>query len=341
MENLGQLNDEPYLDKLIDLKSLDSVACENFEDLMAEVTMGFVFDMHRQHKSGQTECEEGIADEGPYTVVDVPGLDVFGQPLTRKSPDCSCPNCDRTVSASRFATHLEKCMGMGRNSSRIASRRIANSSKDLSTYQGLASDDEDDADWNANTEKRNKRRKERNGVKKVKKTSRVSTPTLKNGGGSGVGGGGAGGSSTVTKSGSSSRENSPTTFEAMSIEDKRNLLSQICGVVSEHTKKLCTRTMRCPQHSEDQRREMRASVEAKYSNGGGSGSSKDPGMHVDIDGFEEADSRHIRESLTRWEQEGSNHSSPADSASTTSSSSRKTKKGKHKQQRVSPTGMHE
>ena len=60
----------------------------------------------------------------------------------------NCPNCERTLAASRFAPHqlkcklkkkkfsislalirfaphLEKCMGMGRNSSRVASRRLA------------------------------------------------------------------------------------------------------------------------------------------------------------------------------------------------------------------------
>ncbi|CAF0865467.1 unnamed protein product [Brachionus calyciflorus] len=40
--------------------------------------------------------------------------------------ECICPNCDRSLAAIRFAPHLEKCMGMGRNSSRIATRRIAN-----------------------------------------------------------------------------------------------------------------------------------------------------------------------------------------------------------------------
>lgn len=40
--------------------------------------------------------------------------------------ECVCPNCGRNLAAIRFAPHLEKCMGMGRNSSRIATRRIAN-----------------------------------------------------------------------------------------------------------------------------------------------------------------------------------------------------------------------
>jgi SAGA-associated factor 11 len=57
--------------------------------------------------------------------VDRFGVDVFGQPPTKKQFECVCPNCQRNMAASRFAPHLEKCMGMGRNSSRIASRRQA------------------------------------------------------------------------------------------------------------------------------------------------------------------------------------------------------------------------
>lgn len=47
--------------------------------------------------------------------------------LTKRPAECVCPNCQRNMAASRFAPHLEKCMGMGRNSSRLASRRIASS----------------------------------------------------------------------------------------------------------------------------------------------------------------------------------------------------------------------
>ena len=48
---------------------------------------------------------------------------MFGNVPTKKQLECVCPNCQRNLAASRFAPHLEKCMGMGRNSSRIASRR--------------------------------------------------------------------------------------------------------------------------------------------------------------------------------------------------------------------------
>lgn len=38
-----------------------------------------------------------------------------------------------------------------------------------------------------------------------------------------------------------SDSNDGATYETMSANEKKNLLQQICGVVSEHTKKLCIR----------------------------------------------------------------------------------------------------
>ena len=58
-------------------------------------------------------------------IVDQLGLDVFGHGPGKRAMECICPNCGRNMAASRFAPHLEKCMGMGRNSSRIASRRYS------------------------------------------------------------------------------------------------------------------------------------------------------------------------------------------------------------------------
>lgn len=70
----------------------------------------------------------------------------------------------------RFAPHLENCMGMGRVRSRNV-RRVVNNNKDRenTTYTGIASDDEDDADWNSG-DKRSRKKKERNGAKKGKGT---------------------------------------------------------------------------------------------------------------------------------------------------------------------------
>ena len=58
-------------------------------------------------------------------IMDVKGLDIFGNaPQTmKKNEECLCPNCSRTLGAQKFAPHLEKCMGMGRNSSRLANKK--------------------------------------------------------------------------------------------------------------------------------------------------------------------------------------------------------------------------
>lgn len=47
----------------------------------------------------------------------------------------------------RFAPHLEKCMGMGRTSSRLASRRIAASNAASTRGDDADVDDLDDDDW--------------------------------------------------------------------------------------------------------------------------------------------------------------------------------------------------
>lgn len=66
----------------------------------------------------------GLMRVPPAEIVDQPGVDIFGQVYNQwKNKECVCPNCSRSIAASRFAPHLEKCLGMGRNSSRIANRR--------------------------------------------------------------------------------------------------------------------------------------------------------------------------------------------------------------------------
>lgn len=83
------------------------------------------------------------------------GYDTFGSTTSKEIHECICPICERTVGAIRFAPHLEKCLGMGRVSSRIASRRLANanSGKDAAVNKMLMDDASDslssqnDAEW--------------------------------------------------------------------------------------------------------------------------------------------------------------------------------------------------
>lgn len=58
---------------------------------------------------------EGELEDQKYKLIDLPDVDVFGSASVKKAIDCTCPNCDRLVAASRFAPHLEKCMGKSWN----------------------------------------------------------------------------------------------------------------------------------------------------------------------------------------------------------------------------------
>ncbi|CAI8054707.1 Ataxin-7-like protein 3, partial [Geodia barretti] len=94
--------------------------------LIDEEALGVAFEMHRAIKLGYYELV--YPDESSYEkhdVIDMKGYDIFGntQQSLQKNVDCQCPNCDRTLGATKFAPHLEKCMGMGRNSTRLANRK--------------------------------------------------------------------------------------------------------------------------------------------------------------------------------------------------------------------------
>ena len=153
---------------------LDAEAREVFDELIDDAILGLAFEVHRSVKTGayllgELDESEGSTKNSSGTGITSIGqdghvsnntyaLDVFGQtvattsgvPALKKQCECVCPNCQRNLAASRFAPHLEKCMGMGRNSSRIASRRLATSSKESGNYRedlDEGCDNAEDEDW--------------------------------------------------------------------------------------------------------------------------------------------------------------------------------------------------
>lgn len=115
--------------------------------------------------------EGEVEDNDKFQLIDLPNVDVFGTANVKKAFDCTCPNCDRLVSANRFAPHLEKCMGMGRAMGRKASRRIA-STRDTGNYYGsaIALSDEEDEEWQGEKKKKKLASIRANGSKKNGKT---------------------------------------------------------------------------------------------------------------------------------------------------------------------------
>uniref|UniRef100_A0A1A9W9R1 SAGA-associated factor 11 homolog n=1 Tax=Glossina brevipalpis TaxID=37001 RepID=A0A1A9W9R1_9MUSC len=152
-----------YQEIIRDPQSLDEAANYIYESVLDDAVMGVYLEIHHLGKTGNLVALDGVSTDddnddddvtSPSRIVDMPNYDIFGVSTAKKSTDCPCPNCDRTVSAARFAPHLEKCMGMGRTSSRIASRRL-NASSSSSSSQQQANQDDKDIDWSS--EKRRKK----------------------------------------------------------------------------------------------------------------------------------------------------------------------------------------
>ncbi|XP_014811955.1 PREDICTED: ataxin-7-like protein 3 [Calidris pugnax] len=230
----------------------EAIAHEIYTDLVEDACLGLCFEVHRAVKCGYFFLDDTDPDSmKDFEIVDQPGVDIFGQVYNQwKNKECVCPNCSRSIAASRFAPHLEKCLGMGRNSSRIANRRIASSNNmNKSESDQEDNDDINDNDWSYGSEKKAKKRKS---------------------------------------------DKSP----------------QQCGVISEHTKKMCTRSLRCPQHTDEQRRSVRVYLL------GPSASLPEAEGSVENDSFEVAESQAI---MSRLQWDGSSDISPSDSASSKAS----------------------
>lgn len=323
---------------VFDLGSTSPVQDDSYEgieedilsDLMDELILGFCFETHRACKVGTLFIDETDEDNlKEFEIIDEPGRDVFGQLPSKKQVECICPNCNRNLSASRFAPHLEKCMGMGRNSSRLASKRIANS--------GLKDDDEDDdrdIDWSFAMDKKSskKQRKDKlgpNSPRRSRKGNRNGRPNWYNE--IGVAQDAAGVLGTDSQVTYKQLGAHPPGYDAMSLEDRKHLLMTTCGVISEKTKKMCTKSLRCPQHSDEQRRHVRRYLlgidpeEKTRLRPDGTVVEGDE-IHVDIDSYEDGDGQALRDTLNRlqWDQpatggNSSTNPSPADSTSTTNS----------------------
>ncbi|NXL78046.1 AT7L3 protein, partial [Leptocoma aspasia] len=287
----------------LDNSKLEAIAHEIYTELVEDACLGLCFEVHRAVKCGYFFLDDTDPDSmKDFEIVDQPGVDIFGQVYNQwKNKECVCPNCSRSIAASRFAPHLEKCLGMGRNSSRIANRRIA-SSNNLNKSESDQEDNDDinDNDWSYGSEKKG-------GEGFLNPNSPRRSKSLKH------------------KNGEGYSNSAGINYETLGPEELRTLLTTQCGVISEHTKKMCTRSLRCPQHTDEQRRAVRVYLL------GPSASLPEAEGGVENDSFEVAESQAL---MSRLQWDGSSDISPSDSASskasecTNNSESRKTKKKK-------------
>ena len=279
---------------------LDAEAREVFDELVDDAILGLAFEVHRSVKTGAYllgELDElegatknttgsNVTSLGPDGQIGSGAfaLDVFGQtvsttsgvPALKKQCECICPNCQRNLAASRFAPHLEKCMGMGRNSSRIASRRLATSSKESGNYRedlDEGCDNAEDEDWiepgsrshHGGSSTSSRRKRDKNSPRRNR--SRQTAASLSASSSSRNGDNFSSiaelqrGLNVIAASGQEERERvytPPSGYDQLTLEERSNLLAKICGVVSaSQHHKMCTRSTKCPVHSDAQRREVR------------------------------------------------------------------------------------
>jgi len=259
-----------------------------FHQMLDEIVLGICFDIHKTIRTGSYSALQLTAEESPPMPiaghVDVFGLAVTtitGLPSLKTVPQIECPNCsNRTLAASRFAPHLEKCMGMGRNSSRVASRRLATTNKDSYRDGGHEEEDDDDDEWVEPGKKDMRRKRDKNSPRRNKS---LKYKEFKGENSDGM----------VTP---------PQSYDQLSLEDRRKLLTSVCGVTLTNNK-ICLRPTRCGAHTDIQRREVRL----KWLGG------KQEVEDIDMDS--DTDTIALRESLSQL----SNASSPAESVVSTSS----------------------
>ncbi|TPX40807.1 hypothetical protein SeMB42_g05862 [Synchytrium endobioticum] len=137
-----------------------------FDNMVEEVMMEVIFESHREAKLATSICQ--ICLQQCRCFVQAPNKDVFGQELQTKSSNdqTSCPKCGKVIATMKFMYHLEGCMGLGfgRQSSRVASRRIqdaANGSQGGRAASSSPFDSESDKEGSA-TERKRRRKKGRN-----------------------------------------------------------------------------------------------------------------------------------------------------------------------------------
>ncbi|XP_070703652.1 ataxin-7-like protein 3 isoform X2 [Pempheris klunzingeri] len=300
-----------------DNTKLEALVHDIYSELVEDACLGLCFEVHRAVKQGYFFLDEPDQESmKEFEIVDQPGVDIFGQVYNQwKNKECECPNCKRLIAASRFAPHLEKCLGMGRNSSRIANRRLAsnnNTSKSESDQED--NDDLNDNDWSYGAEKKAKKRKS---DKSQNSPRRSKSLKHKNGDLS----------SSVGSEPYKYNYNAGISYETLGPDEVRSLLTT-CGVISEHTKKMCTRSQRCPQHTDEQRRAVRVFLLGPSA----------PALPDAVDAVVESDSFDLPDGQTlmsRLQWEDSPDVSPSDSASSKASTNHSDTRRPKKKKRMS------
>lgn len=184
-DSLEELKDD--YKKLMSNQNNLNIATEYlYESLVDEAILGIVFQMHFESKFPVSLSTIFIQNILFYFFqIGIQFQEVFatsedskksssshsdyGASSSNKFLNCKCLNCEKTVSANKYASHLENCLGIGRTSSRIASRKKTTNSSAYYDYPEYDDDAESDANWSAKEKTKKKQGSNgRNGKNKSK-----------------------------------------------------------------------------------------------------------------------------------------------------------------------------
>lgn len=334
------------VEEVDDVNNLSDPIVQYMYEMIDVEMLGVCFEVHRSARLGNFEL--GMIDDAAqkeFTITNQTGLDVFGQLPIKKLQECMCPKCERRLAANRFAPHLEKCMGMGRNSSRIASRRLQASGQ----LDNIELENDVDYDWTFDFEKKNKKLKRekdrstssprRTKLRKAPSNEFSSIAFMRE-----HGRGSRSGTPNSTSSGDMINNRLGPTLQALETlgrDEKVALLRQTCGVISEHSSKMCTLTDKCLQHTDEERKAVRILLlgdanEAPWNVGMEVASLTDKDDIVGVDTFEDIDANSLlgdmNADLGMWDQD-SNISGGSDSLVEPVTLVAKPKKSKNKNYR--------
>lgn len=88
---------------------------EIFNFLIDQLTQEVSLEIHRSLKLSKSNCNQ--CGTKCRTFISRVGVDVHGlNPIENVNDKHLCPSCNISFPSSRFAPHLEKCLGLGRRS---------------------------------------------------------------------------------------------------------------------------------------------------------------------------------------------------------------------------------
>ncbi|KAI8084958.1 uncharacterized protein BX664DRAFT_338188 [Halteromyces radiatus] len=120
--------------------TIANMALSLLGDLLDECIYDVLYDVHKDMKQSYDTCQ--ICQTKCRHHVQRPGCDIFGKSYNVNNlPSYECVNCQKTIASTRYAPHLEKCLGLaGRQSSRVANRRMGSSPSSVD-YSSDSNDD--------------------------------------------------------------------------------------------------------------------------------------------------------------------------------------------------------